>query len=233
MYPMTPASVIAIDGPAASGKSTLAKALASRLGYLYFDTGVMYRAVTLAALRRQIDVSDEAAVGALAGQLAIDVRSKETANGVPYEVWMDGEIVTEWLRAPEIDRNVSRVSAYPQVRQAMTGLQRAIGHRGQVVMVGRDIGTVVLPDADLKLYVDASVQARADRRLAECLARGERTTYEAVLKQTMARDEYDSSRQVAPLKAAPDALRIDTTDLSIDEMVEVALRLVLSGRSPP
>jgi CMP/dCMP kinase len=229
---VTPASVIAIDGPAASGKSTLARALAGRLGYLFFDTGVMYRAVTLAALRRRVDVNDEAAVGALAGRLTIDVRPKEATGGLPYEVWLDGEVVTGLLRAPDIDRNVSQVSAYPAVRQAMTGLQRAIGTRGRVVMVGRDIGTVVLPDADLKLYVDASVEARAERRLAECLARGEQTTLEAVLAETVARDAFDSSRPLAPLKMAPDALRLDTTDLTIDGMVESALKLVENAGSP-
>ncbi len=223
---MTPASTIAIDGPAASGKSTLARALSSRLGYLYFDTGVMYRAVTLAALRRQVNPHDQTAVSALAGQLTIDVRSKDDSDGLPYEVLLDGEVVTGSLRLPEIDRNVSRVSAYPDVRQAMTGLQRAIGRRGQVVMVGRDIGTVVLPEADLKLYVDASVGARAQRRLEECLARGQETTYEAVLEETIARDAYNSSREVAPLKAAADAVRLDTTHLTIDGMVEAALRLV-------
>lgn len=223
---MTPASTIAIDGPAASGKSTLARALSSRLGYLYFDTGVMYRAVTLAALQRQVNLHDEAAVGALAGQLTIDVRSKDHSDGLPYEVLLDGEVVTGSLRLPEIDRNVSRVSAYPDVRRAMTGLQRAIGRRGRVVMVGRDIGTVVLPDADLKLYVDASVEARAQRRLEECLARGQETTYQVVLQETMARDAYDSSRDVAPLKAAADSVRLDTTHLTIDEMVEAALNLV-------
>ncbi len=161
---MSPASTIAIDGPAASGKSTLALHLARRLGYLYFDTGVMYRAVTLAAIRKGLDLADEELVTALAEKVEIDVQPKLDPAGAPFEVFLDGEVVTGDLRTPEIDRNVSRVSAYRGVRHAMTGLQRTIGKRGGVVMVGRDIGTVVLPDADVKLYLDATVEARAHRR---------------------------------------------------------------------
>jgi cytidylate kinase len=223
---MSPASTIAIDGPAASGKSTLALHLARRLGYLYFDTGVMYRAATLAAIRKGLDLSDEESVTRVAEGLVIDVKPKEDPGGTPFEVFLDGEVVTGKLRTPEIDRSVSQVSAYPGVRHAMTGLQRAIGKRGKVVMVGRDIGTVVLPDADVKLYLDATVEARAHRRYDECIEQGEAVTYKAVLESMKVRDAYDSSREVAPLKPAGDAVVLDTTDLSIEDMVETALVLV-------
>jgi cytidylate kinase len=223
---MSPASTIAIDGPAASGKSTLARQMARRLGYLYFDTGVMYRAVTLAAIRQRLDLTDEPLVTQLAEEVEIDVKPKSDTGGTPFEVFLDGEPVTGALRTTEIDRNVSRVSAYPGVRRAMTGLQRAIGKRGNVVMVGRDIGTVVLPDADVKLYLDATVEARAHRRFEECLDRGEEVDYRDVLESMKVRDAYDSNREVAPLKPADDAVVLDTTDLTIAEMVETALILV-------
>jgi cytidylate kinase len=223
---LSPASTIAIDGPAASGKSTLARHLARRLGYLYFDTGVMYRAATLAAIRQGLDLMDEQAVTNLAERITIDVQPKQDSDETPFEVLLDGEDVTSKLRAPEIDTNVSRVSAYRGVRRAMTGLQRAIGMRGNVVMVGRDIGTVVLTDADVKLYLDATVEARAHRRFNECLDRGEDIAYKSVLESMKVRDAYDSSREVAPLRPANDAVVLDTTDLSIEEMVETALILV-------
>ena len=223
---MSPASIIAIDGPAASGKSTLARHLARRLGYLYFDTGVMYRAVTLAAISNGLDLMDEPSVTKLAEEVEIDVRPKDDPTGTPFEVFLNGRPVTDQLRTPEIDSNVSRVSAYRGVRHAMTGLQRAIGKRGEVVMVGRDIGTVVLPDAEVKLYLDATVEARAHRRFDECVERGEEITYSSVLESMKVRDAYDSSREVAPLKPAADAVVLDTTDLTIEEMVETALILV-------
>lgn len=223
---MSPASIIAIDGPAASGKSTLALHLARKLGFLYFDTGVMYRAVTLAAIRNGLDLMDEQSVTELAEEVEIDVRPKDDPSETPFEVFLNGRPVTDKLRTPEIDSNVSRVSAYRGVRHAMTGLQRAIGKRGDVVMVGRDIGTVVLPDADVKLYLDATVEARAHRRFDECIERGEELTYSSVLESMKVRDAFDSSREVAPLKPAADAVVLDTTDLTIEEMVDTALILV-------
>jgi cytidylate kinase len=217
---MSPASQIAIDGPAASGKSTIGQRLASRLGYLYFDTGVMYRAATLAALERRVPVEDEARVTTLARQIVIDVRPPSTGDGRQYDVLLDGRDVTWGIRRPEVEAQVSQVSMYPGVRRAMGERQREIGLRGRVVMVGRDIGTVILPEADLKVYLDASVEERARRRYAESVARGEAPAFEKILQAMRERDRLDSTRQHAPLKPASDALVLDTTGLSIEDVVE-------------
>lgn len=218
--------IIAIDGPAASGKSTLGERLALHLGYLYFDTGVMYRAVTWAALSRLGQVDDEDAVSTLAEAVTIDIQPPSIADGRKTDVLLDGEDITWEIRRPEVDANVSRVSAYPRVRQAMTHQQRRIGQRGGVVMVGRDIGTVVFPDAELKIYLDASVEERARRRLREIQSRGEHGDYECILEALRKRDAYDSSRELAPLKPAEDAIILDTEGLSIDEVVECAMKMV-------
>ncbi len=207
--------IIAIDGPAASGKSTIAEKLAVDLGYLYFDTGVMYRAVTLAALRQLHSVQDEQAVTEIARQVDIDVAGPSIADGRLYDVLLNGEDVTWAIRQPEVDRHVSQVSAYSGVRQAMTEQQRRIGHKGNVVMVGRDIGTVVFPDADLKIYLDASVEERARRRFEEVIGRGQKTTYEDILDAMRRRDKMDSSRVIAPLRPAPDAVIVNTDGLDI------------------
>lgn len=222
-------STIAIDGPAASGKSTVAELLAHRLGYLYFDTGVMYRAVTWAALLRGIPIEDEPAVTLLAEQLRIDVTPPTADDGRQYTVLADGVDVTWAIRTPEVDANVSPVSAYPGVRRALVAQQRRVAAGGRVVMVGRDIGTVVLPDADLKLYLDASVEERARRRWLEVRARGEEADYEGVLVSMRRRDKIDSNREVAPLCVAEDAVVVDTTDLSIEEVLAEVERLVEGG----
>jgi cytidylate kinase len=226
-------STIAIDGPAASGKSTIGELLARHLGYLYFDTGVMYRAVTWAALRRSISIQDEAAVTALAGRLRIDILPPKTDDGRQYTVLADGVDVTWAVRTPEVDANVSPVSAYPGVRRALVPQQRRVAAGGRVVMVGRDITTVVLPDADLKLYLDASVEERARRRWREVRARGKEASYEAVLASMRRRDEIDSHRAVSPLRVADDAVVVDTTDLSIEEVLAKARRLVEERGCPP
>jgi cytidylate kinase len=225
-------STIAIDGPAASGKSTLAKRLAGELGYLYFDTGVMYRAVTLAVLRRGIDVQDERCVSDIAGDLGIDVRPASSEDSRQYDVILNGEDVTWDIRSPEVDRNVSQVSMYAGVRDAMTQRQREIGARGSVVMVGRDIGTVVLPDADLKIYLDASVEARAKRRFMEKRERGEQADYEHILTDMRKRDRIDSTRELAPLQVASDAMILDNTYLSIDQEMKKVLDLIASRQAP-
>jgi cytidylate kinase len=217
--------IIAIDGPAASGKSTLARRIADALGYLYFDTGVMYRAVTLAALKKVIDIDDEAAVSKIALEIDIDVRQASVSDGRQYDVLMDGEDITWNIRSAAVDTNVSQVSTYAGVRQAMTQVQRQIGLRGDVVMAGRDIGTVVLPEADLKLYLDASVEARAKRRFDECVARGELVKLDEILAWMRERDRIDSTRTIAPLRPAEDAIILDSTTLDADEVFEKALSL--------
>jgi cytidylate kinase len=211
---------IAIDGPAAAGKSTIGELLAKELNYLYFDTGVMYRAVTWAALQRGIPIEDEDAINTLAEQVRIDVIQPTVNDGRQYTVLVDGEDVTWDLRSAEVEQWVSPVSAYPHVRTALTAQQRRIGQSGQVVMVGRDIGTVVLPEAPLKIYLEATVEERARRRCQESLPRGLACSYEDVLREMRRRDKIDSEREAAPLCAAEDALVIDTTNLSIHEVME-------------
>lgn len=211
--------IIALDGPAASGKTTVGEKLAKKLGYLLFDTGVMYRAATLMALRRGVPIKDEGAVTALAERLDIDVLPPTGSDGRLYTVLADGEDVTHDIRSPQVDAFVSPVSAYPGVRKALTEQQRRIGARGRVVMVGRDIGTVVLPGADLKIYLDASPEERARRRLKDMKARGEETSYEQVLAAVLNRDRIDSGREHAPLRPADEAVVIDSTSLTIDQVV--------------
>jgi cytidylate kinase len=222
-------STIAIDGPAASGKSTIGELLAQDLDYLYFDTGVMYRAVTWAALERGIPIGDEAAVTALAERLRIDVGPPTVDDERQYTVLADGTDVTWAIRTPEVDANVSVVSAYPGVRRALVVQQRRVATEGPVVMVGRDIGTVVLPDADLKLYLDAGVEERARRRWLEVQAWGQEADYEAVLAAMRRRDGIDSGRAIAPLRVAEDAFVVDTTELGVEEVLAEVERLIGDG----
>lgn len=211
---------IAIDGPAASGKTTIAERLAAYLNYLYFDTGVMYRAVTLQALEEFGSVTDEALVSDLADQIQIDVRPPSVEDGRKYDVLVNGHDVTWEIRSPAVNDSVSLVSAYPLVRKALTDRQRKIARHRKVVMVGRDIGTVVIPDADLKIYLDASVEERARRRFDEEIKRGAVVLYEEILYSLRQRDMKDESRAIAPLKPADDAIIIDTDCLTIDEVFE-------------
>jgi cytidylate kinase len=217
---------IAIDGPAASGKSTVGKQVADALGYLFFDTGVMYRAVTWAALERNIPIEDETKIAQLAASADIDVRSPSKQDKRSYDVWLDGNDVTWEIRRPEVDANVSQVSAYPGVRQALSEQQRRIGQRGQVVMVGRDIGTVILPESDLKIYLDASVGERARRRFEELRQRGELADLKAITRALHKRDRFDITRQISPLRAAPDAIIIHSDNMSFDQVVEKILRII-------
>lgn len=219
--------IIAIDGPAASGKSTLAEKLAEALGYFYFDTGVMYRAVTYAALQAFQSVDDEGQVSGLAENLEIDVRPASKKDGRKYDVLLAGNDITWEIRSPEVDANVSKVSAYLRVRKAMTFQQRRIGQRGRVVMVGRDIGTVVLPEADLKVYLDASVEERARRRYAEQEERGVKLSFEEILSSLKKRDQYDASRAIAPMQPAEDALILRSDNLSAEEVLKKVIELVL------
>jgi cytidylate kinase len=216
----TPPSIIAIDGPAASGKSTLGRRIADALGYLFFDTGVLYRAVTWLALQRGMDVRDEAAITSLAKTAQIDVDSPSKEDGRACDVLADGQDITWETRRHEVDANVSVVSAYAGVRQALSAQQRRIGQRGHVVMVGRDIGTVVLPEADLKVYLDATADERAKRRYDEVRARGENPDYQEILNKVIERDRIDSTRAVAPLRPAEDAIILDSDKLNADEVFE-------------
>jgi cytidylate kinase len=220
--------IITIDGPAASGKSTLGHKLAQALGYLYFDTGVMYRAVTWLALQQGLEISDEVAVTALAEHVKIDVLPPSIEDGRAYTVIVDGQDITWDIRRPEVEANVSPVSAYPGVRQALSVQQRRIGKRGRVVMVGRDIGTVILPNADLKIYLDASVEERARRRFKELGGRGEPADYNDILQSMRRRDQIDSQRKVAPLRPAEDAVILCSDGLDADQVLERAKSLVYS-----
>ncbi len=218
MTKTTPPSIIALDGPAASGKSTVGSRLAEALSYLFFDTGIMYRAVTWIALDHDLDLKDEAAMTELAQNAQIDVRQPSQKDGRASDVVVGGKDVTWDVRSSDVDANVSIVSAYAGVRQALSEKQRRIGMRGRVVMVGRDIGTVVLPEADLKVYMDASAEERARRRYDEIIERGGKADYDEILSKMVERDRLDSTRAVAPLRPADDAVIIQTDDLSEDQV---------------
>lgn len=219
-------TIIAIDGPAASGKSTLAKRLAENLNYLYFDTGVMYRAVTWIVMHHGVAFDDESAVTNLAETIPIDVRAPSVDDGRDNDVLVEGQDITWEIRTADVEANVSQVSAYPGVRKALSAQQRRVGLRGKVVMVGRDIGTVVLPEAELKLYLEASVEERAQRRYDERIARGGEVSYETILAAMRKRDQIDSTRDVAPLRAAADAVVIDSDGKDIEDVLAEAKGLV-------
>ena len=223
--------IITIDGPASSGKSTLGNMLARQLGYLYFDTGVMYRAVTYAALERGVPVADEEAITHLAEQSQIEVKPPSRADGRDYDILIDGQDVTWEIRRSDVDGNVSLVSAYSGVRRALSEKQRRIGLQGNVVMVGRDIGTVVLPEADLKFYLDASVEVRARRRYAELIARGVPADFESIRSSIQGRDRIDSTREVAPLRISHDAIVINTDNLDVKQVLEKMLEMVKFGET--
>lgn len=224
--------IIAIDGPAASGKSTLGKKLADNLGFLFFDTGVMYRAITWMALQQNLDIADEEAVEALAKNSEIDIHPPSRNDGRNCDILAAGENITWDIRRPEVDANVSQVSSYAGVRRALSKQQRRIGLRGKVVMVGRDIGTVVLPEADLKIFLDASAEERALRRTLEILNRGQPASYDEILEKIQRRDEIDSTRDIAPLRAAEDALIINSDELDADQVFDFVLDLIEQKSNP-
>ena len=218
-------SIIALDGPAASGKSTLGRTLADSLGYLFFDTGIMYRAITWIALQHDMDLLNEAAITELAQKAQIDIRPPSKDDGRACDVVIGEKDVTWDMRGDDVDANVSVVSAYAGVRKALSEHQRRIGLRGKVVMVGRDIGTVVLPEADLKIYLDASAEERAKRRYEEIIARGENADYDEILKKVIERDRIDSTRAVAPLRPADDAVIIDSDKMDAAQVFNHVLEL--------
>lgn len=218
-------SIIALDGPAASGKSTLGRTLADSLGYLFFDTGIMYRAITWIALRHDMDLHNEAAITELAQNAQIDIQPPSKDDGRACDVLIGEKDVTWDMRGNDVDANVSIVSAYAGVRKALSDHQRRIGMRGKVVMVGRDIGTVVLPEADIKIYLDASAEERAKRRYEEIIARGEKADYDEILKKVIERDRIDSTRAVAPLRPADNAVIIDSDQMDAAQVFERVLAL--------
>jgi cytidylate kinase len=212
--------VVAIDGPAGSGKSTIAKRVAAKLGFLYIDTGAMYRAVGLWALRAKIPLDDMHRLEELAKEAAIELRSN------PAQVRLNGEDVTEAIRTPEVSDAASRSSATPGVRRALVEKQRQMGSITSVVMEGRDIGTVVFPDADVKVFLDAEPSVRGGRRLKELQEKGQSPSADEVLKELDARDHRDRNRPDSPLMQAPDALFVDTTEMSIEEVERTILKIV-------
>lgn len=215
---LTPASVIAIDGPVASGKTAVGLSLARDLGYRLVDTGMIYRAVAWLALHQGVDLNDEAAVTRLAENATFDVQQPSAGGGPRIRV--DGVDITDELRSPEVDRSVSLVSRLPGVRRAVLELQRNLAAAGKIIMLGRDIGTVVLPDAPLKVYLDASAPERARRRHKERAEAGLERPEVEILHELEQRDEMDRQRHVSPLRPAPDAIVIDTDDLSLEEVIE-------------
>jgi cytidylate kinase len=218
--PGRPRPIVAIDGPAGAGKSTIARGLADVLGFVLVDTGAMYRAVALAAERAGVPSDDGAAVGRVAQSIAERhalVFERDARRGV--RVLLDGEDVTDAIRAPHIGMGASTVSAHKQVRDALFDMQRQAGQRGGVVLEGRDIGTVVFPDAEVKVFLTARPEVRARRRHDELVAKGEKVTFEETLEAVQRRDEQDSTRAVAPLKRADDATLLDNSDITVDQAV--------------
>ncbi len=213
---------IALDGPSSSGKSTLARALSRALSLIYVDTGALYRAVGLYTMRNGIDPKDEEAVTAALGSVEVELAY---TDGV-QTVLLCGEDVGECIRTPEISMAASAVSAIPAVRAFLLGIQKDMVKRGGVVMDGRDIGTVIMPDADVKLFLVASAEARAKRRYLEMQTKGVTCTYEQIYKETVERDKNDSGRKIAPLVPAADAILFDNSDLNLEETLAEALRLV-------
>ena len=208
--------VITIDGPAGSGKSTTARLVALRLGYTYLDTGAMYRAMTFKALEEGLDVSDPEALGRLAR--ATDIRIATEPEGT--RVILDGRDVTGLLRSPEVTRNASAVAAARGVRERMVELQRLVGGRGRIVAEGRDIGSVVFPGAEVKIYLDASLHCRAERRQRELARAGTTLPVDQLERELAARDKFDSSREISPLCVPRGAVTVDTTGLTIDQQVD-------------
>ncbi|MBI2773675.1 MAG: (d)CMP kinase [Chloroflexi bacterium] len=223
--PATPRT-IAIDGPAGAGKSTIGALVAERLGYLYLDTGAMYRAVALAASGRGIDPDDGPALGALAGEVRIAIGPPTVRDGRTYTVLLDGTDVTWAIRSADIDRTVSQVARVPAVREAMVAQQRILAGKGRVVMVGRDIGTVVLPKAERKIFLTASAAERAKRRGDELALRGEVRPRQELLHEILRRDQLDSERVVSPLKPAADATVVQTDGLSVGQALDTVLQQI-------
>ena len=217
--------IVAIDGPAGSGKSTIAQKTASKLGFRYLDTGAMYRAIAVRARQLAIGFDEGEKLGRIARDEVVEFGYADD-EPLPSRVFIGGEEVTEAIRSPEIDRAVSPVSAHPSVRQALVRRQRDMGAHGDFVVEGRDIGTVVFPDADVKVFLTARPEERARRRTAQNLERGIPCSFDDVLDDIERRDEYDSTRQASPLVQADDAIILDTTMMTIEYVVDRIVALV-------
>lgn len=213
---------VAIDGPSGAGKSTVARAAAARLGYVYVDTGAMYRAIGLAVCRKGISDDDTAGIVATLPEVRLDIRYEDGAQ----HILLCGEDVSDAIRTPEIAKYASKVSAVPEVRQFLLETQRDMAKNGNILMDGRDIGTVILPDAPVKIFLTASAEARAQRRYLELHEKGQSITFDEVLHDIQQRDEQDMTRAVAPLKQAADAVLLDTSDISLEQSIEAVLRII-------
>jgi CMP/dCMP kinase len=213
--------IVAIDGPAGSGKSTTARRIAERIGFVYIDTGAMYRAITLIALRNKTDITEQALADLLA---RTTVELQRTEQG--QRTLLNGEDVSERIRMPDVTAHVSAVSAQRVVREAMVEQQRRLGNVGNILMDGRDIGTAVFPHADLKIFLIASVETRAARRLRELAVQGIESSFEDMCADIGKRDTLDSEREISPLRKASDAIEIDTSLLTIEEQVAEIIRLI-------
>lgn len=220
---------IAIDGPASAGKSTIAKKVAEQLGCIYLDTGAMYRTLTYAALSNEVDLQDEEALHTLLKGIRITFL---TAENEMQRVFLNDEDVTDSIRSEEVTQNVSLVSSFAKVREEMVARQKSIARSGGVVMDGRDIGTVVLPDAEVKIFMTATAEERALRRYKENIAKGMTTSLEELTEDMKRRDHLDSTRSVSPLKKAEDAIVLDSTHLEIDEVVKQILGIIEVSLNP-
>lgn len=214
--------VVAIDGPAGSGKGTVTKLVAEKLNFITIDTGAMYRSAALEAVRKNIAPDDDEGIKKMMDNISIELKKVDNVQ----KVYLNGEDVTKEIRTPLIDENSSKYSAIPYVREKITPIQRKMGENGNVIMEGRDIGTVVFPDADVKIFLDASDEEIANRRYKQDLERGMNVTYEQVLEDIKLRNKNDSNRAVAPLKKAEDAIYIDSTNLTINEVVDKVIEII-------
>lgn len=212
---------VAIDGPAGAGKSTIARAAAKKLGYIYVDTGALYRTVALAAVRRDV-IDDAEAVAAMLPEISVELKFENEEQ----QVYLNGENVSSLIRTPQISMGASKVSAIPKVREYLLSLQQSIARENNVIMDGRDIATVVLPNADVKIFLFATPECRAQRRYKELIEKGENVTYEDVLKDVNERDYQDSHREIAPLKPSEDSVMADTSDLDLPQSTEMIIGII-------
>jgi len=219
--------IVAIDGPVGAGKTTTARRVADKLGFMYVDSGAMYRAVTLDVLNSGVDPTDEDGVGKIAVHSRVEIEREASGQ----RTFLNGENVTDRIRDRDVTNAVSAVSAMLPVRERMWALQREAGKNGGIVMEGRDIGTVVFPDAEFKVYLDASVEVRAKRRYGELMAKGAGISFEELKREIIERDRANTLRSLAPLKKAPDAVVVDTTAMTFDEQVDAIVSLVRGGNT--